>query len=164
MAQRLALLALLGGSLFLTACTSSSIGSTAGAVSGIASSAATANPLVGYSIGVTVQAATDAIVKYVLSTWTQEQHDLMATIAGPLAVGQSQRWEVKRMIPYGNERGQLQVMREITNPLTHCKEIVFTVETDNSLPSTYMTAICKNNDQWQWASVEPAVQRWMGLH
>lgn len=117
MVQHLGIAAIICSSLFLTACTTSSIGSTAGAVSGIASSAATANPLIGYSIGVTVQAATDATVKYVLRTWTKEQHELIAALAGPLSVGQSQQWQVQRVIPYGNERGRVEVLRDIINPL-----------------------------------------------
>lgn len=144
-------------------CSSSSIGGAAGAITGVASSAATANPLIGYSVGVTVQAVTDASVKYVFRTWTQQQQDVMAFIAGGLEVGQKAQWEVDRWFYYGNEQGQLEVMRRINNPLVECKEVAYSVEKAGHVAEQYVAAICKNNGQWKWATVEPSVFRWMGL-
>lgn len=147
----------------ITACSSSSIGGAAGAITGVASSAATANPLVGYSVGVTVQAITDASVKYVFRTWTQQQQDAMAFVAGALEVGQSATWQVDRWFYYGNEYGRLEVVRDIPNPLVACKEIAFSVEQEGYVAKQYVAAICKNNEQWKWATVEPSVFRWVGL-
>lgn len=135
-----------------------------GAASGVAGSAFTANPAVGYAIGISMQAATNATVKYVMRTWTHEQQQLMADIAGTLPLNQSHSWEVSRMIPYGNERGQLQVVREINNALTSCREVLFSIEPGDSGPVTsYITAICENEGQWAWATVDPSVNRWWGL-
>lgn len=148
----------------LSGCTSSSISGTVGAVSGISSSAITANPAVGYAIGITMQAATDATIKYIFREWSNEQQTLMANLAGDLVIGQIQDWEIKRTLPIANERGQIQVIRDIDNALVHCREVLFTVinKEEESLP--YLAAICKQQESWKWASAEPAVQRWIGLH
>lgn len=148
----------------LSGCTSSSISGTVGAISGISSSAITANPAVGYAIGISMQAATDATIKYVFREWSNEQQLLMAKLAGELPIGQIQSWEIKRTLPIANEQGQLQVVREIDNALVQCREVLFTVENKEATSLPYLAAICKQQDSWRWASVEPAVQRWTGLH
>lgn len=160
---RLSASLLLCGLGLISGCTTSSIGSAVGAVSGVASSAATANPVVGYAVGVSMQAATDATIKYVFREWTNEQQNLMAHLAGELPIGETQSWQITRVIPLGNEQGQLQVVREISNPLVVCREILFTVE-DKEQTMPYLAAICKRGEEWKWASTEPSVQRWSGLH
>lgn len=158
-------LAVLCGSLCVlaaTGCTMSSFGSGVGAAAGVASSAATANPAVGYAVAVGTQAAIDASVKYVLRTWKNDQQNLMARVAGALPPGQVKAWEVRRSIPYGNERGSIQVVREIDNPLASCREVLFTVESDET-ESAYLASICRQEGGWRWASAEPAVLRWGAL-
>lgn len=163
MRRRLLLFSLFPFLTLTTGCAVSTIGDTVGAVSGITSGAVTANPAVGYAVGITMQAATDATIKYILREWTNEQQQLMANIAGELALGQIQPWEIKRVIPYGNERGQLQVVRDIDTALVQCREVLFTVESDKEPSKTYLAPICKQQDHWKWAAAEPAVTRWQGL-
>lgn len=163
MGRRFGLLFSLPFVVLTTGCAVSVIGDTVGAVSGITSGAVTANPAVGYAVGITMQAATDATIKYVLREWTNEQQQLMATIAGELPVGQIQSWQITRVIPYGNEQGKLQVVRDIDNALVHCREVLFTVESEKSASQTYLAPICKQQDQWRWAAAEPSVKRWQGL-
>jgi hypothetical protein len=156
----LALAACLG----LSGCQSSSIGGAAGAVVGTASGAATANPVVGYAIGVTVQAAVDATVKYVLREWKNDQQNVMANAAGELPIGQVRQWQIRHTLPVGNERGGIQVVRDIDTALTRCREVLFTVEQDDAPAPAYTSMICRQQSgQWKWAAAEPAVARWNGL-
>lgn len=148
----------------LSGCASSSIGSTVGAVTGVVGSAITANPAIGFSIGVTAQAATDAFVKYVLREWQNDQQNYMANLAGSLAIGQTVAWEVSNTIPYGNEKGKLEVVRDIDNALARCREVVFTVDGEEGQILPYVTSICHYQGQWHWAVAEPSVERWQGLH
>lgn len=150
------------GLIGLVGCTMSSIGSGVGAVAGVASSAATANPAVGYAIAVSTQAVIDASIKHVLREWKNEQQNLMAKVAGDLALGQTKAWEMRRSIPYGNERGSIQVVRDIVNPLVACREVLFTVDSDEAR-EPYLATICRHKDAWRWASAEPATQRWGAL-
>ena len=149
-------------SMLLGACTMSSFGAGVGAAAGVASTAASANPAVGYAVAVSTQAAIDASVKYVLRDWKNDQQNLMARVAGSLEAGQVKTWEVRRRIPYGNERGSIQVIRDIENPLVSCREVLFTVEADEA-ESAYVATICRQAGGWRWASAEPAVPRWGAL-
>ena len=147
----------------LSACSSSSISSAAGAVAGAGSTAITANPAFGYAVGVGTQAALDASVKYVLREWKHEQQQLMANRIGGAALGDIVSWEVTRTIPVGRERGRLQILRDIPNALTPCREVLFTVETD-VVTQAYVASICRYGDgYWRWATAEPAVYRWGAL-
>ncbi len=67
-------------------------------------------------------------------------------------------WEIRHTIPFGNEHGQLEAVREIATPLTTCREIVFSVEDDP--PEHYTTTLCRGAERWTWAAAEPAVDRW----
>ncbi|MDR7947629.1 hypothetical protein [Achromobacter aegrifaciens] len=161
--RRAASLLALAACLGLAGCQSSSIGGAAGAVVGTVSGAATANPVAGYAIGVTVQAAVDATVKYVLREWKNDQQNVMANAAGALPIGQVRQWEIRQPLSIGNERGGIQVVRDIATPLTHCREVLFTVEKDAPAPA-YSSMICQQpGGQWKWAAAEPAVARWNGL-
>lgn len=163
MTRALGVLAL-AASLGLAGCQSSSIGGATGAVVGTLSGAATANPVAGYAIGVSVQAAVDATVKYVLREWKNDQQNVMANAAGELPIGQVRQWEVRRALRVGNERGGIQAVRDIDTPLTRCREVLFTVELDDAPQQAYASLICRQTDgQWKWASAEPSVARWNGL-
>jgi len=151
-------------SLGLAGCQSSTIGGATGAVVGTVSGAATANPVAGYAIGVTVQAAVDATVKYVLREWKNDQQNVMANAAGELPIGQVRQWEIRHSLPVGNERGGIQVVRDIDTPLTRCREVLFTVEQDGAPAPAYASLICRQTGgQWKWAAAEPSVARWNGL-
>lgn len=153
----------LAASLGLAGCQSSSIGPATGAVVGTLSGAATANPVAGYAIGVSVQAAVDATVKYVLREWKNDQQNLMANAVGALPIGEVRKWQVQRTLPVGNERGSIQAVRDIDTPLAHCREVLFTVEQD-AASAAYASTICRQQDgQWKWAAAEPSVSRWTGL-
>lgn len=162
MTRGLGMLAL-AASLGLAGCQSSSIGPATGAVVGTLSGAATANPVAGFAIGVTVQAAVDATVKYVLREWKNDQQNIMANAVGALPIGEVRQWQIKRALPVGNERGSIQAVRDIETPLAHCREVLFTVALEGAAPA-YASTICQRQDgQWKWAAAEPSVARWTGL-
>lgn len=158
------LLAMLFSSLLaLSACTSSSISQSVGAITGITSGAFTSNPTIGYTIGISMQAATKAGINYLFRTWTHEQQQAMADLASQLPLGEVHAWEMNRIVHYGSEHGQMKIIREIPNALTHCRELVFSVENDDEPSSYYTSSICKNGHYWAWATVDPSVNRWWGL-
>ncbi|MGH7121884.1 MAG: hypothetical protein ACREFP_23310 [Acetobacteraceae bacterium] len=138
-------------------------GDVVAAGAGGASAAATANPAVGVAIGIGVQAATEAIIKYVMRKRQQAEQDAIAKTVGTMDVGESRRWKIRHDIPIGNEHGTVQVTRLIQNPLAVCKEAVFSV-IDGHRPDAprawYTTTVCRQATRWKWAMAEPAVERW----
>lgn len=155
----LGLIALLGG--MQAGC--SGIGGYAGAAAGIASSAVTANPAVGYGIGIGVKAGTDAALKRFFRNWQQAEQDEIATLIGRLAEGDSHPWSIRHPLPYGNEQGELRVTRVIKTPLVVCKEALFSVvegEGEKRVDAWYTVTACPQTSQWKWAVAEPAVSRW----
>lgn len=150
----------------LTAC--GSIGDLSGAVAGIATGAATANPVIGYGVAVGVSAAADATSKYVLRNWQRAEQDQVAAVIGQSAVGTEQPWKIEHAIPYGNQQGTVRVLRVIDSPLTQCKEALFSVQESESdgkaaTASWFVTTACLRQGQWKWAGAEPAVARWGNL-
>ncbi len=148
----LALLLLLGG------CTSA--GNIIGVVAGGAAGGATANPAIGFGVGVATAAASDYAIRTVSRRWHQGEQDAIAAAAGGLEVGATGPWRVVHSLPLGNEHGQLQVVRAIDNPLAACREVVFSVEEEGEAAAWYSVDICRQRDGWKWASAEPAVERW----
>lgn len=145
----------------LTGC--GAVGGFAGAAAGMASGAASTNPAVGVGVGIAVHGAVNAAVNYTFRTLHQEQQDHIATLAGALPLGVSHSWEIKRRIPYGNAHGQVQVVREIANTLTHCRELLFSVESPQV--QWFAGTICQHSGgHWKWAAAEPATARWGSLH
>lgn len=135
----------------------------AGAAAGAATGAATTNPAVGVGVGIVVHGAINEAINYTFRTLHQAQQDHIAAMAGALAIGQSQPWEIKNRIPYGNAHGHVRIVREIANPLAPCREVLFSVE--NPQPRWFEGKICQHsNGQWKWASAEPATPRWGSLH
>ena len=131
-------------------------------VGGIAGGA-TANPAIGYAVGIGTDAATNAGLKWFGRSRQGAEQDAIAQAAGELPVGGSTNWKIEHTIPFGNEHGQLKVTRSIDSPLAACKEIVFSVDESSKKESKinwYVTDICKSVDSWKWASAEPAVERW----
>jgi len=135
----------------------------AGVVAGGTAGAATANPAVGFLVGVATDAATEAGLRYYGRTRQGAEQDAIAQVAGDLPVGAEAAWKIEHTIPFDNEHGRLRVVRTIDSPLAACKEIAFSVDEgrDRTLRQAwYVTSICKAAETWKWAAAEPAVERW----
>ena len=133
------------------------------AVVGGAAGGATGNPAVGFVVGV----ATDAAVTYVVRTYGRRrqkaEQDAIAEIAGQVPLNTEANWKIEHDIPIGDEHGVLQVVRQIDNPLTSCREIVFSVDEGDGETlrrAWYGASVCRQANRWKWASAEPAVARW----
>ncbi|SEC93372.1 hypothetical protein SAMN02787142_2210 [Burkholderia sp. WP9] len=146
-------------------------GATAGA--GIAGAALAAkvtnNAAVATGIGLGAVAAARAGVQYserVVHTNTQ---DGIAKIAGPLDVGAVAPWSVTHSVPIeDDEHGRVTVSRMISTGALNCKEIVFSVDqtATKNVPASsafYVASICRDGENWKWASAEPATERWGAL-
>ena len=127
----------------------------AGLAAGGAAGGATGNPVIGYAVGIGVRAGVDEVRRYVVRKRRQGEQDAIATVAGAAPLGQSRTWAIRHTIPVGNTNGTLTVVREITNPLAPCREVLFSTE------DGYFTApICRGDSGWKWALANPAVGRW----
>ncbi|MGF6768853.1 hypothetical protein P3T18_001323 [Paraburkholderia sp. GAS199] len=146
-------------------------GATAGAgIAGAALAAkVTSNAAVATGIGLGAVAAARAGVQYserVVHTNTQ---DGIAKIAGPLDVGAIAPWSVTHSMPIeDDEHGRVTVSRTISSGALDCKEIVFSVDraANKNVPASsafYVASICRDGDNWKWASAEPATERWGAL-
>ncbi len=146
-------------------------GATAGAgIAGAALAAkVTSNAAVATGIGLGALAAARAGVQYserVVHTKTQ---DSIARIAGPLDVGAIAPWSVTHSVPIeDDEHGRVTVSRTISAGALDCKEIVFSVDqtATKNVPASsafYVASICRDGDNWKWASAEPATERWGAL-
>ncbi|EIF32581.1 hypothetical protein BCh11DRAFT_00310 [Burkholderia sp. Ch1-1] len=146
-------------------------GATAGAgIAGAALAAkVTSNAAVATGIGLGAVAAARAGVQYserVVHTNTQ---DGIAKIAGPLDVGAVAPWSVTHSVPIeDDEHGRVTVSRTISAGALDCKEIVFSVDQSatRNVPASsafYVASICRDGDNWKWASAEPATERWGAL-
>lgn len=164
MTRRLGSIALLLASA-LAGC--NTIGSITGAVAGIATGTATTNPAVAIGVAIGVKAATDQVGRSIGRRMKQTEQDAIASVVGDMRAGDSRTWEVKRMVPYGEGRGEVRVTRVIDTPLARCKEILFSVEQgeeEREVSRSWFTAsVCQQADQWKWAAAEPAVERWGNL-
>jgi hypothetical protein len=145
----------------LAAC--SSAGQISAVVVGGVAGTATANPAIGFAVGV----ATDAGVNWAVHYYGRErqgaEQDAIAQIAGELPVGTGANWKIEHDIPIGNEHGRLEVTRTIDTPLAPCKEVAFSVAGDDEKApkqSWYLTSVCRSDTVWKWAAAEPAVPRW----
>jgi hypothetical protein len=160
---------LLAAAAALSGC--SSIGGLAGAVAGIATGTFTNSPAIGIAVSVSVKAAADAQIKKVLRSLQQDEQDEIAALAGAMAPGEIRPWQVRHLIPYGNNQGEVQVTRVIDTPLASCKEVMFTVADlkgaappDDAARAWFSANICLQDQRWKWAIAEPAVERWGSLH
>jgi hypothetical protein len=156
----------------LTGCSSLySEGATAGAgIAGAAiASQVTNNAAVASGIGLGALAAARAGVQYserVMHSYSQGQ---IAQAAGPLAVGAVAPWFTRHTVPIEpDEKGRVTVSRVISTGTLDCKEIVFSVDTDarKDEPASsafYVASVCRDGNQWKWASAEPATPRWGAL-
>jgi len=147
--------------LLLGGCTSVSSILAVGA--GAAAGGASVNPAVGYAVAVGVAAGADYGLKWYGRTTQGAEQDAIAAVAAKLAPGQGGSWRIRHTIPIGNEAGELRVVRLIRNPLTDCKQVVFSVVDGSGADATrawYSADICREGSVWKWASAEPAVARW----
>lgn len=149
----------------------STVGGLTGAVAGIATGSFTSNPAIGVAVSVSVKAATDAGIKNMLRSLQQDEQDEIAALAGAMAPGEIRPWQVRHLIPYGNNQGEMQVTRVIDSPLASCKEIMFSVverkavQPAGNAPRSWFSAnVCRQERRWKWAIAEPAVERWGSLH
>jgi hypothetical protein len=134
-------------------------GVAAGGLTGVAS----ANPAVGFAVGVATDAAATAGLNYIGRRWQGAEQDAIAAVAGDLQVGAEADWKIEHTIPIDNERGRLRVTRAIDSPLAACKQVVFSVDEGSRASGRrawYVTDICRSAGGWKWAAAEPAVERW----
>jgi hypothetical protein len=149
----------------------STVGGLAGTVAGITTGSFTSNPAIGIAVSVSVKALTDAQVKKLLRSLQQDEQDEIAALAGAMALGEIRQWQVRHVIPYGNNQGDMQVTRVIDTPLASCREVMFTVverkavAPSGDVPRAWFAAnVCRQDSGWKWAIAEPAVERWGSLH
>ncbi len=131
----------------------------AGFAAGSGAGAATANPAIGFVVGIGVRAGADELRRYVVRRRQQGEQDAIAEAAGDAPVGEMRAWQIRHTIPVGNAKGELAVVREYATPLATCREVVFSVE-DDGHPSVFTTSLCRQAARWKWAMAEPAVGRW----
>jgi hypothetical protein len=146
-------------------------GATAGAgIAGAALAAqVTSNAAVATGIGLGAVAAARAGVQYSERVVHKNTQDGIAKIAGPLDVGAIAPWSVVHSVPIeDDEHGRVTVSRTISAGALDCKEIVFSVDqtATRNVPASsafYVASICREGDNWKWASAEPATERWGAL-
>ena len=153
--------ALLAACLVLSGC--KAIPEISAVVVGGAAGGATGNPAIGFAVGVATDAAANYVVRYYGRRRQEAEQDAIAEIAGQVPPGTEATWKIEHDIPIGDEHGTLQVVREIDNPLTACREIVFSVDEGKGAKlqrAWYAASVCRQADKWKWATAEPAVARW----
>ncbi|AXE91662.1 hypothetical protein ACOCG7_16570 [Paraburkholderia sp. DD10] len=129
----------------------------------------TSNAAVATGIGLGAVAAARAGVQYSERVVHKNTQDGIARIAGPLEVGAVAPWSVTHSMPIeDDEHGRVTVSRAISTGALDCKEIVFSVDqtATKNVPASsafYVASICRDGDNWKWASAEPATERWGAL-
>jgi hypothetical protein len=146
---------LLLGALALSGC--NLVPAAAGVAAGGTAAAVSANPVVGYAVGLGVRAGANEVLKYYVRVRQTAEQDAIATAAGEASLGSSRRWEIRHTIPFGNARGSLAVVAEIPNALARCREVMFITD---GVESPIITQVCHDRNRWHWAAAEPAVDRW----
>lgn len=141
------------------------IGDFTGAVAGIATSAATANPAVAVGVGVGVKTATDAASKAFARRTKRTEQDTLAAIVADMSPGETRPWETRHPLAFRSQRGEIRVTRVFATPLALCKEVLFSVEDrgGDAAASWFAGSVCQQADKWKWAAAEPAVERWGNL-
>jgi hypothetical protein len=140
-------------------CGCKEVGSITGAVAGLVSGAATANPGVAIAVGLGVNVVVDQVQKIYSRRLARNEQDQIAEAAGALKVGDTAPWAVHHTIPIGNEHGDVTVLRDIPTVLVTCREVLFTVQ-DGKAKAPYVARICLDQGKWTIADAEPAVERW----
>lgn len=159
----LAGLALSGCGSLLTEGTADAAGIAGAGIAG----AVTKNATVGAAIGLGVASLANAGLKYTERRMHRTEQDSIATAAGGLAHGEVGVWQVAHDVPIEpDEHGSLTVAREFGGPGFTCREIVFSVDggtPDAPVRAFYTATVCRDGEQWKWATAEPATERWGSL-
>lgn len=168
--QKFRLPALISLSALLSGCGSVlavGTGDVAGIAGAGAANAVTKSAAIATGIGLAVAAGANAGLQYGERRVHRFEQDRIADAGGLLGPGAVGVWSVTHTVPIENdEHGQLVVTREFGNALFVCREIVFSVDTGGgqSFKRAFYTAtICRDGERWQWASAEPATERWGSL-
>ena len=140
-------------------------------VSGLAgagiASAVTNSATAATGIGLGVAAGATAGLQYAERRVHRFEQDRIAAAAGSLAAGASAPWSVSHDVPIeDDEHGEVAVVRVVGSPAIECKEIVFSVDTEEDHKpqrAFYTATVCHVGDHWKWASAEPATERWGAL-
>jgi len=159
---RLALVALASGP--LVAC--GAVADLTGAVTGGVAAVATANPIVGYGIGIGVRAVTTTAINYAVRRRQQAAQDEVAAVIGALEPGETRSWKIEHDIPIGNEHGEVRLVRTVDSALATCREALFSVASGGAPDAPrqwFLTTACRQGDRWKWAAAEPAAERWGSL-
>ena len=133
---------------------------------GGAAAAATGNPAIGVAVGVGVNAGIDAALNYAARKWQQGEQDAIAAEVATMQPGERRGWKIEHFIPIDDEHGEVAVVRVIANPLTECKELVFSVQSGDGAAMRqdwYTTDVCRDGEWWKWSLAEPAIERWGAL-
>ncbi len=131
--------------------------------------AVTSNAAVATGIGLGAVAAAKTGVQYTQRVIHRNTQDGIAKIAGPLDLGAVAPWSITHSVPLeDDEHGRVTVSRLISTGQLDCKEIVFSVDKDatQKAPASsafYVASICRDGQNWKWASAEPATERWGSL-
>lgn len=158
-------LSLSGCSSFL----SEGTGAVAGATGAALANQVTDNAAVATGIGLGVQAAASAGLKYVERQTRGEEQEAIAVAAGHLQVGEVAEWQVEHAIPIAPDAyGQVTVSRLVGGMGLQCKEIVFSVIDKDAYDPVrerqfYVSMVCRDGEYWRWATAEPATARWGAL-
>lgn len=163
---RIALVVLLGlsgcGSLLTEG--TATLSGVAGAATG---AAITSNATVAAAVGLGVDSAARAGLRYVERHVHRYEQERIAEAAGPLPVNAVAAWSVSHDLPIeDDQQGQVVVSREFGGLGFRCKEIVFSVDQakKSGLERSFYTAtICSDGTVWRWATAEPTTRRWSGL-
>lgn len=145
----------------------SSAGGILGAVTGTAAAVGSGNPAVGAAVGVGTRAVADYAISYASRRWHRTEQDALAATVGTMTVGEARPWQVRHDLPFGNQQGEVRVLRAIDTPLAECREVLFSVATGKAPDVTrewFVTSACRQAEGWKWASAEPATERWGSLH
>jgi hypothetical protein len=144
----------------------SSVGDLAGAVTGTAAAAGSANPALGIAIGVGTRAVVDWGARRVTRRWHRTEQDAIAAVVAGTEVGETRPWQVRHDLPIGDGQGEVRVLRVIDTPLARCKEAAFSVVSGKGAEETrrwFVTSVCRQAEGWKWAAAEPATERWGSL-
>jgi len=142
---------------YLAAC--STVSDLAGLAAGGGAGAATANPAVGYAVGVGTRAGVDALGLWIVRTRWRGEQDAIAEAAGNAPLDAPRPWAIHHTIPIGDEHGLFMVTRDLATPLAVCREVVFLVQ-NGPRHRPFTTTICRDAGRWRWAAAEPATDRW----
>ena len=141
----------------LAGCTA--VSNLAGLAAGGTAGAATANPALGFAVGVGVAVGVDELSEWIVRSRERGEQDAIAKAAGAAPPGSPEPWVIHHTIPIGDEHGQFLVTREFATPLATCREVVFLVESEKE-KRPFTTTLCRDTLGWHWAAAEPAVDRW----